>query len=284
VNCPGCEGSQARVTYALPRYAIVRCAGCGLLYNRDFPEPEALAETFSETYYRQVQREAFAHIGDATRVDPSRPIYERGLSLVEARRPPGRLLDVGCAFGAFLELAAGRGWKVSGVEISPYSSRYAREVRGLDVFTGDLADAPFAAGEFDLVTLWDVIEHVRRARRTVERAAQLLRPGGHLIITTDNYRSLLSVLGDTMYRLSLGTVRYPIERFFIPYNSCYFTRRDVQRLLEGAGMRELHCEGIDYPLDKIELTAVERALLRAIYRAGDLLHMNSQFLLVASKG
>src|SRR2546428_2023860 len=154
-TCPACGRAERRTRYDLPRYRVVQCRGCGLLYNENFPEPQDLATTFSENYYRDVQGEAFAHVDDPAKPDASRPIYELGLRFVEQRAGVGRLLDVGCAFGSFLVLAESRGWAVRGVEISPFASRYARSTRGLDVYTGDLSEFRAAPGELDVITLWD---------------------------------------------------------------------------------------------------------------------------------
>lgn len=283
MRCPSCGECAHRVCYLLRSYTIVQCSSCGLLYNRNCPDPQEAPRAFSEAYYHDVQREAFAHVGDPSREDASRAIYERGLDYVEQRAGIGTLLDVGCAFGTFMGLAASRGWSVQGVEISSYSSHYAREKRGLDVFTGDLLNAPVRESRFDLVTMWDVLEHVIEPRKTLKRAAAVLKPGGHLMLTTDNYRSLLSFMSDAIYRISLGAFTYPIERFFIRYNSCYFTPEDVRKMLRSVRLEEVHFEGIDYPIEKINLGRVERSVLRTLYRIGDLIKMNSQFLVLAQK-
>jgi SAM-dependent methyltransferase len=282
MNCPACHADAATHRFRLARYVIVRCERCGLLYNRDFPDDDRVAETFDERYYHDVQREAFAGIEDPS-ADASRTIYEQGLTFVERERGVGRLLDIGCAFGVFMQIASARGWNVKGVEVSPYASRYAREQRGLDVVTGSGADVRHPDNSFDLVTMWDVLEHVRDARASVQAAARWLKPGGYFLVTTDNYDSLLSRLGGAAYAVSFGMFAYPIERFYIPFNSCYFTRRDVTALFQNAGLQEHHFRGIDYPIDKIKLGAAERQLLRVLYGLGGRLGMNSQFMMIARK-
>jgi 2-polyprenyl-3-methyl-5-hydroxy-6-metoxy-1,4-benzoquinol methylase len=283
MNCPMCAADRWRLRYQLSTYRVVRCENCSALYNRDFPEPEALAHTFSEHYYRTVQSEAFAHVGNGDRSDASHRIYELGLGLIPKPPSGARLLDVGCAFGVFLELATTRGWSVSGVEISPYSSRYARD-RGLDVFTGDLSTAPHPPASFDVVTLWDVIEHVRDVRGTLARAKVLLKPGGHVIVTTDNFGGLIARLASTIYSATRGAARYPVERFFIPYNSCYLTKADVRRVFDNTGFDLVAERGIDYPIEKINLSPAERLVLRGLYAGGVMTGMTSQVLAVARAG
>ena len=267
----------------MPDYAIAKCARCGLLYNRNFKDGGGDANIFSESYYKDVQKQAFAHVGDAAVEDASLLSYARGLEFVESRAGVGRVLDVGCAFGSFLDVAKGRGWKVKGVEISPYSSRFAREEKKLDVLTGVLTKADIGSEPFDFITFWDVLEHVTDVTGNVRVAAKKLKPGGHLLLTTDNYQSLLAFIANTLFFLSGKKFSYPIEKFFIPFNSCYFFPRDVRRVLASEGFEEVYFKKIDYPIEKINLKGMERLVLRVLYAIGDLLNLNTQFLLIARK-
>jgi SAM-dependent methyltransferase len=96
---------------------------------------------------------------------------------------PGKLLDVGCAAGFFLAVARERGWDAHGVEISDFAAAYAQK-SGFDVFRGGLEEYPPSSGAFDLVTLWDVIEHLRDPREGLQKIHELLKPGGYLVLTT----------------------------------------------------------------------------------------------------
>jgi len=282
MNCPNCGTGTSRMRFQLRTHSIVECSACQLLYNKDYPEPHKLEEMFGADYYLRVQKQAFEYVTSG-RQDPSWGIFNAGLRIVEKNVGRGNLLDVGCAFGSFLRLAASRGWNVMGVEVSAYSSQYARETLGFDVYTGDLLHAPLDGRQFDLITFWDVIEHIRDVRGNLVRASELLRPGGFLIITTDNYRGLLSALGNLLYRISFASLKYPLERFYIPYNSCYLTRQKLGEMLAEHGFRECHYLGIDYPIQKLNLSHLERLVLPLLYSVGDLIGKNSQFLIVAKR-
>jgi 2-polyprenyl-3-methyl-5-hydroxy-6-metoxy-1,4-benzoquinol methylase len=80
---------------------------------------------------------------------------------------PGRLLDIGCSYGAFMVAAQQQGWETMGVELSEKTARYAREQRGLNVFTGFVEEAHFPDAHFQLISLWDVIEHFEDPIRTL---------------------------------------------------------------------------------------------------------------------
>jgi len=284
MNCPICRENNFSTRYKLPGYRVGRCVKCGLMFNPDFGRGEKDgAAVFSESYYKEVQKEAFDHSLRTDVADASEGIYRKGLSVVESQMGKGLLLDVGCAFGAFMEIAKKRGWQVKGLEISPFSSQFAREKRNLDVITGALPEAEMEPGQFDLVTFWDVLEHVRDVSGNIKKAASLLKPGGFLIITTDNYKSLLSFLAGAAFRLSGGLVNYPVQKFFIPFNSCYFVPRDVREVLVNSGFEEIFFALIDYPFGKIKLNPVERLLLKALYAVGNVLRINSQFMIIARR-
>ena len=107
------------------------------------------------------------------------------LDWLESFVPGGRLLEVGCSWGKFIDVARDRGWKVSGVELSAKSSTSARNELHLDVFTGKLEDSPFVGTQaIDLVISWHVIEHVPDPLSFLRACRSCLRPGGYLVLKT----------------------------------------------------------------------------------------------------
>ena len=99
--------------------------------------------------------------------------------------PPADLLDVGCGNGEFLKAAREAGYQVRGIDISEDSARLCRE-HGLQAESGNFLTHPFDR-QFDFITMWDVLEHLREPSAFVARAAELLKPGGYLITKTPGY-------------------------------------------------------------------------------------------------
>ena len=127
-----------------------------------------------------------------TRAGPSRSHRKRFASLLQEfdrYRQRNRLLEVGCAEAAFLTSATQMGWRCTGVEILPGIARFAREQRGLDVYTGELFDARFADGEFDVVYMNEVLEHIVYPVELLQEVRRVLRPGGLALVRTGNARS-----------------------------------------------------------------------------------------------
>ena len=136
----------------------------------------------------------------------------------------GRLLDVGCHIGVFLELAAARGWLAEGVEPSRWASELAR-ARGLRVTRGTLRGAALPSAAFDVVTIWDVIEHFPDPVAELREVHRLLRPGGLVGITTMNVDSPVARL--------LGR-RWP---WLMQMHLYYFSVRTLSAMLERCGFQ-----------------------------------------------
>lgn len=213
--------------------------------------------------------------------DPSVPAFQKWLDRVEERCPVGRLLDVGCAFGTFLIVAAERGWEVHGVEVSRYAAAIAAE-RGLGpVFEGRFEAFDGSARSFDLVTFWDSIEHVDDPVESLRRARRLLRPDGFVLIATDNFDCLVADVAALAYRATWGHLRYPVERVFIDRNRTYFTLGTLRAALRHTGFQEVACEKMEYPLTKISASPVERWALQAFYAAAAKLGRQAQVTVLA---
>lgn len=283
-NCSVCESRNSVMGYRLPEYKIMRCRDCGALFNADFPLNSDLKKTFSESYYMEVQKEAFEVQLSGYQNDPSLAAFQSGLTQIEQLlKRKGRILDVGSALGTFLKTAKTRGWEPCGVEISEYGANYTQEKHQIEVFNGELLDAPFEDEYFDCITFWDVIEHVPWPKQNLRKAYSLLKPGGALLITSDDYDCLLADAAVLIYKATLGRCIYGVQRLFIPYNRTYFTGPFFTNLIESCGFQTRCFEKMEYPLSKIKLNILERWALSLFYAAARLLKRQAQFTLIAIK-
>jgi 2-polyprenyl-3-methyl-5-hydroxy-6-metoxy-1,4-benzoquinol methylase len=130
---------------------------------------------------------------------------------------------VGCYTGTFLDQARTAGWQVEGLEPGEWASRIARERYHLRVTTGTVQEADWPGGSFDVITLWDVLEHLRDPRGDLGRVREWLAPGGLLWLTTMDVASAFPRL--------LGR-RWP---HYMRMHLWYFTRDTLARMLREAG-------------------------------------------------
>jgi 2-polyprenyl-3-methyl-5-hydroxy-6-metoxy-1,4-benzoquinol methylase len=169
---------------------LVQCGNCGFVYVSPRPDAKELYALYGETYFHNNESGVVGY-ADYIRDEPNiRRTAQRRLTYLERFIQPGSLLDVGCATGFFLDEARKRGWTVEGLDVSSFGVDYARQHFGLNARHGTLTDLDFAAGSYDLVTMWDVIEHVPDPTAYVRRAAELLRPGGVISLATPDIDSV----------------------------------------------------------------------------------------------
>jgi SAM-dependent methyltransferase len=158
-----------------------------------------------------------------------RRTFERRLRALAPQLPaPGRALDVGCAAGHWVELLVEAGWDAHGLEPSGAAALHARQRLGPRLLEGTLEDPRLDGPRFDLVTLWDVIEHLPAPLEALARVRELLSPGGRLVLETQD-------LGSPLARL-LGR-RW--HHFKHDEHLVHFDARTLRATLERAGLRVL---------------------------------------------
>ena|SRR3989344_3814760 len=206
-------------------FVFHRCPSCGFIFTTSIPE--TTAPLYSQDYFQGATK-GFGYVDYDRDKSPMRRTFERYLDEIERYASnKGRLLDVGAATGYFLELAAKHGWQTHGIEISEYAASVAR-AKGLAVRTGTLETVEVPQSSCDVVTLWDVIEHVPDPKAALRRIHSLLRPGGLLAINTPDGTSLLAKLLKARWHLVV-----PPEHLF------FFGPRNFQKLIEPIGFEVL---------------------------------------------
>jgi SAM-dependent methyltransferase len=209
----------------------VTCARCGLTYvTPRLLDSALIAEVYDEGYWRSSAPKDRGY-GDYRRDAPLYlATYRRRLSVVRRHfARPGRVLDVGCAAGYFLSVMKDEGWDVTGIEPSDAIRPHAEDRLGPGrVHGGFLGEVPLPEGSFDLVTMWDVIEHIPDAVGAARAVRRLLAPGGRFLIETQDVRSLAArALGKRWQHYKHAEHIY------------HFDRRTIADLLARAGFRVL---------------------------------------------
>jgi 2-polyprenyl-3-methyl-5-hydroxy-6-metoxy-1,4-benzoquinol methylase len=120
--------------------------------------------------------------------------YAAHIAQIKHFKPEGALLDVGCNIGMFMKAVRDEGFAVTGVETNVCCAAYGREKFGLDIRSSSLAEAVFSAGAFDVVTMFDVLEHVPDLRALLSGVARALKPGGLLVVQSPNMDSFMAWL------------------------------------------------------------------------------------------
>ena len=173
------------------QFRLVRCRNCRLVYLNPRPTEHEIGDLYPPDYGpHQVVRSRLGHI---RRIDVGYGMSKRARFVERYVSRRGYALDIGCGTGEFLLELRSRGWQVVGQEISDNAAIAAIEA-GLDVRTSALDRCGFEAESFDLVTLWDVIEHLPDPLSALREIRRILRPSGLLVLSTPDIESLDSRL------------------------------------------------------------------------------------------
>jgi 2-polyprenyl-3-methyl-5-hydroxy-6-metoxy-1,4-benzoquinol methylase len=221
--CPACGNMDWTRALRIRGASISRCSRCGLLGTTDFLDGTATTTGKYDTspeHHSEYQKHYL----------PRRlPAYERIMSSLERFRKRGRLLEVGCSYGYFLETARRAGWHAEGVEISAYASEVARS-KGFEIHSGKLESLRLEADSYDVVAMWDVIEHLTEPAKVVGKCAELLRCGGALIARTPNANAL--ALRGGLLGLAYRQLTYPANT---PEHVFHFTPESLSFLFQKRG-------------------------------------------------
>lgn len=180
--CPLCSRSDGESAFVKNGFDHIRCS-CGMIYV-----PEVLKDKYINYVYADPDYEKETHLSFRTEPRKSfiEAIYIDGLNLMEKTGvASGEMLDVGCSSGMFMELALERGFSARGVEPSEYAVSIAKE-RGLNVIQGYFRKGMFENGSYDIVVLWDVLEHCEDPGEILKDSLDVLRPGGSFFLQVPN--------------------------------------------------------------------------------------------------
>jgi SAM-dependent methyltransferase len=229
-QCEVCGSAETAHLYEVDGFPIVRCRRCGLVFVERVVTDAELIELYDEHYYEDAEEPGYDsyELAEARKRHQDRTLLRE----IESLHPPGDLLEIGCAYGYFLDEARACGWRVRGVEPSAHAARAARERFALQVSEDPFAELPVEPESQDAIVLWDVIEHLPNPRQTLERARQWLRSGSILALSTGDVSSLSARVQGADWSLLAP-----------PWHQFYFSRATIRRLLEDIGFETVRIGG-----------------------------------------
>jgi SAM-dependent methyltransferase len=238
-------GKAGMLRWQVDSFGLVRCPLCGQNFASPRLNPAGRAALYANTDYFDdgVYGNGLAVTLQRTwtrgRLDYLDTVRERG----------GRLLEIGCAYGMFLEEAAARGYEIDGLEYSPTAAAAASKRLGVPIVTGEIGDLD-ESHRADVVAAWDVIEHVSDPSAFAAAAYDLLNPGGTLMLSLPYFDSLpVRLLRTRWWNLKLDR------------HIWHFRIRDLQRVLSDAGFVDI--EILASPLRRVNLVRVDSVFASA---------------------
>jgi 2-polyprenyl-3-methyl-5-hydroxy-6-metoxy-1,4-benzoquinol methylase len=234
VNCPlGCSRNDEFVLtgqdllHDLPgEFTVVKCRVCELMRTNPRPTPDTIGFYYPDDYGPYLGTQIPQSKKNTSIVQQLRSLAKSFFitnTMKLPSLPPGRMLEIGCASGAFLHQMSGRGWKVQGVEFSEKAAQAAAQL-GYHVHAGSLETAPKPDDPFDLIVGWMVLEHLHDPIRGLQKLREWAKPGAFLVMSVPNSGSLeFSFFKEKLYALHL------------PNHLYHFTPDTIKQVLNASG-------------------------------------------------
>ena len=231
-QCLVCNSDKLKNMQAyFDAHELVKCKSCGLVFMENIPSLEVLNKHYSNYSYSSE-----GYLSPITVQS-----YNALLDEFEPYRKTNKILDVGCGRGWFLEAAKKRGWDVYGTEYSEEAIKIC-ESNGLEMRHGKLNPDTFSSEEFDVITSFEVIEHINNPQEETSHIYNFLRKGGLFYLTTPNFNCYLRYYLKADYNI----IEYP-------EHLTYYTRSTLKNLLKNQGFKR----------DKVLTTGISITRLKA---------------------
>jgi 2-polyprenyl-3-methyl-5-hydroxy-6-metoxy-1,4-benzoquinol methylase len=248
--CPICRQLGAQEWLRAPdrlhgrheNYVLLRCPGCSLVWLSHPPRPEEMHIHYTEAYHKLISAGG-----------ENSPRWRDRKAALALHKRSGALLDLGCSSGAFLGSMKGEPWDLYGIEMSADCAKRAEARTGASVFVGDILDAPFAPESFDVITCFDVLEHVYEPLRVMTKVREWLKPGGVFYVQVPNI--------DSAEARVFRTYWHGLE---LPRHLSHFSPASLRNMGASTGLREVWLETQRNPAVGTSLRYVWDDVFRAL--------------------
>jgi 2-polyprenyl-3-methyl-5-hydroxy-6-metoxy-1,4-benzoquinol methylase len=220
VQCNLCGSIDASPLFVKQGYHIVRCKICDLVYVNPRNTPEELRKFYDEAYHEFIDH-------DPLKCSKAKLITKRLLKYSSGNK----LLDIGCSTGTFLNEAK-QEFNVTGLELASWSADFARKTYNLQIVNTTLSEAKFPDHTFDIITFFELIEHIHNPFDFLREVNRILCPGGIIALSTGNVDSLDALLQRSAWY------------YYAPqFHLYYFSLKTLSTLLKKCGFKTVKITG-----------------------------------------
>lgn len=221
--CFICNSKNISLKISINQYTLYKCNTCSVVST--FPQDDLRQSELINARKYDSQKEEREYLRHNFRLSKRAILFSQEIKDV---KKSGKLLDIGCSYGVFLEVAQKAGFEVTGIEIAKRAVIYVREKLRLPVFHGTLEQAHFNSGEFDVITAYDVVEHIPNIKIFLSEVKRILKKDGIFVVQCPNIESAAAkLLGKNWNWL------------VIPNHLWHFSPRSLFYLLESIGFKIL---------------------------------------------
>lgn len=236
---------------------VVKCNKCGLMYINPRITSNNIIKGYSEG-----KDEAFVSQEEGRIIT-----FKRCLKVVKKYKKKGKILDIGTAGGTFLNVAKKDGWSVYGIEPNKWLCEWSKKNYNINIKQGTLLDHKFENEFFDVITLWDVLEHVTNPKRILEECYRILKSDGIIVINYPNVGSWISKVMRSKWIFLLSVHLY------------YFTPKTIRSMLKKTGFSIIetkpHFQTLQLGYLMFRMKEYSKLLHKLGYKAVNILRMKN---------
>lgn len=222
MSCAICDSDSFAFLFEKNACRIEKCLICGLVQVTDIASTQQVEQLydvdFFERYYDDLEsnqkKQRYVYLNFSNKLDQIEKRF---------KKKRGKILDVGCSFGFFLDVARQRGWGVEGIDVSKYAADYARQRLGLSVINKPIMEADHEEKSFDVITMWYVVEHLSNPKQDLRRLSTFLKDEGILVVSTSNVDSFRAkVYGKKWFIPPVHLLFFSPKTIRSLFKECYF--------------------------------------------------------------
>lgn len=240
VNCPNCDANSYDHLFVKQGFDFVRCKNCNLVYVNPRLLESATLAYYGDAPDQQSMVDWLNVLANPINQSWQIPYFQEAVDILAKLIPAnGKILDIGCSIGLFMEIAQKFGFECIGLEPEPKSREYALK-RGLDVRPDLFNDADFAPGSFDAITMFGVLEHLSKPKEMLADIWDVLKPGGVVMVIVPN-----------VYSFANGTLHSQGRTFTGRNHLSYFAWDTLSDLFKRSGYEVAHLDTALAGLDAV---------------------------------
>jgi 2-polyprenyl-3-methyl-5-hydroxy-6-metoxy-1,4-benzoquinol methylase len=230
-NCPNCDADNYHESFVKQGFSYCLCQQCELLYVNPMLKVDLNDEMYNSGEF---EGQSLAQYLNPLNREFDAPKFNRALDLLESKcnSNGGRILDIGSAAGHFLELAKERGWQCTGIELGSKAADYSENL-GLTIIREPLHSDLFPPQSFDVVSMWDLFEHLPYPNQALQDIKKMLSPEGIVAMIVPNSGSLAARIMRERCNMFIGSKHLNM-----------FNHKNLESMLSKHGFEVLHMESL----------------------------------------
>jgi 2-polyprenyl-3-methyl-5-hydroxy-6-metoxy-1,4-benzoquinol methylase len=264
MKCRVCGSTRSKQLFDSGKLVVLKCGSCASAFLETEDDDAGMYDLYKdygthegEKYFSKIDEEVEGHI---------RSYLETARSLVPA---DPKLLDIGSGNGALLSAAKDLGFNCEGVEIAPGLAAAVRKRTGCTIHEKTLGELGLEPESFDVVTMYDLVEHLPTPAADLRLVLEVLKPGGILFMLTPNEDALTRRIAKLLNGVSGGRFAGVMNILYYRDHLSYFSKKGLFSLMKGAGFEVEHWETANQEISRLQLSPLQKLQTRMIFTVSD---------------